>query len=1182
MNVSVIKFISIFILSIGCTLVLDGQTSGSKKLNKDQQLVLINKSIQQESGLQPIGSLSIINTHTNLENGVTYVYFQQVYKGFEVYKAIGNMAYRDGLQILKKSRLQYNEDIFLNPKSSIEPDQAVHLIRSHLHLPVLKSSYQIEKLSQDSYIVPQMTSVHGQTELKKVWGKNKEGDYSPSWMININPSTSSDQWEIIVDATDGAILSESNSTLYCTFKTEGQECQEDHKRSQASHAVKEQVAKPRNTQNQFSQVPDGSRYNVYAQPLESPNQGDRTIVVEPANVNASPFGWHDINGVTGPEFDILRGNNVHAYQDIDADNEAPDDQPVGQDLVFDFPIFETSNPETNIDADVTNLFYWNNFLHDWSYIFGFTEAAGNFQANNYGKGGEQDDHVLAETLDGSDTNNATFSAPRDGANGTMEMFKWNLVGEQFEVLSPAALSGNYETGSANFGPNLTSPVTGTLVYAEDSAGDIRDVCDPIVNGSALEGNIAIVDRGICDFSFKVFAVQEAGAIGCIVCNNLSDAPLITMSAGDSANLVTIPSLFFTREDCQLLKDALGQGVVGRFNEAQELSSSFDNGIVAHEYAHGITLRLTGGAGTSACLNNDEQMGEGWSDFFGLVLTQQEEDNGSESRGIGTYVLSQPREGRGIRRYQYSTDMAINPQVHSHIRFSARPHDVGEIWTAALWDMYWAFIEQDGYDPTWTDPTAGNLRAIQIVMDGLKLQECDPSLIEGRDAILEADRLNNFGGNECLIWSAFARRGLGVDAQSNDSDFRGDNVDGFEVPLSCSGDLIIQKEMTPFFNPGEDILVQLKISNYKESLTDLRVIADIPDGTSFKSSDTDVLVELGGDNMNFDIGSLDVGEEVIINYVLGTEDIPFSTFELFDDLDGEMAFENTTTNDFLAGWGLLTGSDGSGSMSLRVFQDTLGGESYATRSERIQISPANRLLKFNHRYETDLGIDGGRVEVSTDGGASWTAIDEERYLVNGPPDEISNCFNNCPFPDFFYRNVTDAFTGNGSQQTTIIDLEDYMGQTIMIRFNFISLLFEDRLGGLAWSVDDFELYERRTVAGQACVMSGNEALVCDDDFSIINSNALIDPVTEIVTDAFSLSVHPNPADQVVFLQLENQKRLKGDMRIVGIDGRVVVQKPIELTAGRHELRENVTSLLPGLYLIEISDQDERYTVAFIKQ
>jgi len=295
----------------------------------------------------------------------------------------------------------------------------------------------------------------------------------------------------------------------------------------------------------------------------------------------------------------------------------------------------------------------------------------------------------------------------------MQMFKWTL-GDDFEILSPAALTGNYSTGVANFGPDVDIPIIAEIVLADDNLGVTSDACEPIINGDEIEGKIAMIDRGDCDFSFKVHAAQEAGAIACLVCNNLVNAPLVSMAAGENSDLVNIPSLFLSREDCNLIKASLDQGVTGRFNETRELSSAFDNGIVVHEYGHGITMRLSGGRTTTSCLSNDEQMGEGWSDFFGLVLTQRPEDDGSEPRGIGTYVVGEPRSGRGIRRFQYTTDMDVNPQIHSHVRFSFRPHDVGEVWVAALWDMYWGFIDQYGYDPTWADETKGNVIAMRLV------------------------------------------------------------------------------------------------------------------------------------------------------------------------------------------------------------------------------------------------------------------------------------------------------------------------------------------------------------------------------------------------------------------------------------------------------------------------------------
>ncbi|MBK9957456.1 MAG: M36 family metallopeptidase [Chitinophagaceae bacterium] len=41
----------------------------------------------------------------------------------------------------------------------------------------------------------------------------------------------------------------------------------------------------------------------------------------------------------------------------------------------------------------------------------------------------------------------------------------------------------------------------------------------------------------------------------------------------------------------------------------------DNGVVLHEFTHGISNRLTGGPALSGCLQNTEQMGEGWGDYF---------------------------------------------------------------------------------------------------------------------------------------------------------------------------------------------------------------------------------------------------------------------------------------------------------------------------------------------------------------------------------------------------------------------------------------------------------------------------------------------------------------------------------------------------------------------------------------
>ncbi len=168
------------------------------------------------------------------------------------------------------------------------------------------------------------------------------------------------------------------------------------------------------------------------------------------NLTASPNGWVT-DGLS-----TTTGNNVDAYLDINADdapntgvldnNGRPTGNPDASSNNRDFlgstprdygytPAPLGSNPDAG-DAPsntayrrgaVTNLFYLANWYHDKLYALGFNEAAGNFQTNNFGKGGAAGaDPVLAEAQDGSGTNNANFATPPDGTSGRMQMYIFPL------------------------------------------------------------------------------------------------------------------------------------------------------------------------------------------------------------------------------------------------------------------------------------------------------------------------------------------------------------------------------------------------------------------------------------------------------------------------------------------------------------------------------------------------------------------------------------------------------------------------------------------------------------------------------------------------------------------------------------------------------------------------------------
>ena len=138
------------------------------------------------------------------------------------------------------------------------------------------------------------------------------------------------------------------------------------------------------------------------------------------NSTASPNGWID------DDVNETRGNNVDAHLDANDDDQPDAPRPQGSPFrVFDFSIDLTKEPNSYSRVSVTQLFYWCNFAHDKMYELGFTEAAGNFQNNNFGRGGAGSDAIQADAQDGGDTNNANFSSPRDGQPGRMQMYLWD-------------------------------------------------------------------------------------------------------------------------------------------------------------------------------------------------------------------------------------------------------------------------------------------------------------------------------------------------------------------------------------------------------------------------------------------------------------------------------------------------------------------------------------------------------------------------------------------------------------------------------------------------------------------------------------------------------------------------------------------------------------------------------------
>jgi subtilisin-like proprotein convertase family protein len=222
--------------------------------------------------------------------------------------------------------------------------------------------------------------------------------------------------------------------------------------------------------------------------------------------------------------------------------------------------------------------------------------------------------------------------------------------------------------------------------------------------------------------------------------------------------------------------------------AIDRDGDLDAEIVIHELTHGLSNRLVGNAG-GLVWSVGAGMGEGWSDFYALSLlnnTNADNPDGQYASGAyATYKLGglQDNYVYGIRRFPYSTDNTVNPLTWADVddvttnysggipinplgfEFggSFEVHNIGEIWALTLWEIRSRVIA----DPAGAngDVPTGNQTMLQLVTDALKMTPSNPSFIDARTALLDADCATNACANERWIWEGFADRGLGYDAEA---------------------------------------------------------------------------------------------------------------------------------------------------------------------------------------------------------------------------------------------------------------------------------------------------------------------------------------------------------------------------------------------------------------------------------
>ena len=977
----------------------------------------------------------LIITHSHMSNVsmIKHYYISQRYRGVKINGAVMSVHLRQDNSLVKINN-QLIRDVSEKLETSIElvsQKTAINLFLKQQGLSMILDNDPIESFdtAEKKHIYSDKDISLEKIPVYLIYQLNSRDKLRLCWEFNILPPDQSAWWNVRVDIETGEILAVENWMISCNFGHRDERAQCLNKMHR--HHISTEELSPSVVLSPI----DGSSYRVFPLGIESPAHGQRILVSNPADSLASPFGWHDTNGMPGAEYTTTRGNNVLAQEDIAGLNDNGQQAQGGSNLIFDFPLNLNTHPHLSQNASITNLFYWNNVIHDIIYHYGFTEAAGNFQQNNYDRGGIEGDYVIADAMDGSGTNNANFSTPSDGSNPRMQMFLWTTAPDAvyFNVDSPANIAADYDVVKADFGPRAYL-ASGVVV-----ASDPILACGSLNNSIELNGKVAMVDLGACQPATKCLNVQNAGAIAALVCNDNSNPPFI-MPPGANGSQVTIPSVMLAKSTCDSIKANLPDVQVTLLGYAgQPIDSDFDNLIIGHEYGHGISTRLTGGASVVNCLFNQEQMGEGWSDWYGLMITMKPTDTPTMPRGVGSYVMGQANDGQGIRPYRYSTDFDINPHTYADISSAAVPHGVGAVWCAMLWDLTWDLIDLYGFDSDLYTGNGGNNVALTLVTEALKLQPCNPGFVDGRDAILLADRLIYDGIHECLIWKAFSRRGLGLSANQGSTSSNNDGTEAFDVPVPCS--IEFQKMADkPYAAPGDTINYEIRVVNVHSSNISNLILKDTLSSNTFyvQGSASD-----GGSFQNgvvsFPAFVLTVGDTIIRRFSVVLD--PQQSTTQYDWSDGaeiqNRRWKRSSTTNQSVNWVRTQGGARTGSFCWFAQNVAFLNTSYLTL-DTVALVGSNSTFSFWHRYALELQKDGGRLEISTDNGDSWQDLGQ--YITQNP-----------------YNSYTDndpsrpAFSGVSSGYIkTIIDLSSFEGKFVKIRFS----LYNNEAGAMSgWFVDD---------------------------------------------------------------------------------------------------------------------------------
>jgi subtilisin-like proprotein convertase family protein len=394
-----------------------------------KRAAILKDFIEQNAGLfgldrSQIAQLEKTADYTNPGGNLSFVHFEQKINSIPVFRGEVKAAFTRKNELVRIiNDLAPDLDYDALPTSGTDAEQAVFQAAKHTGAEANDADTQrVKANSNDSKVTFERGQFADKTTVEKIYFPIDPGVARLAWRVLLWTETGA--FDVIVDAQDGTLLWRksitNDQTQAATYNVYGNAAS-FIKTGDSPAAFTPGCLNP----NTCPQPPVVNRQTFTLIGNEPPYQfnltgwipdGENRTIGNNAEAGIDRDGMNGIDP-NGWAFGNPARNFVYTY------NPAPGNPPPGEEPI---PVPQTYPPSAFQQGSITSAFYTVNRWHDEMYRFGFTEAARNFQTDNFGLGGLGNDSISIELQDGSGTNGANFTTPPDGGRGRLQLYVWTM------------------------------------------------------------------------------------------------------------------------------------------------------------------------------------------------------------------------------------------------------------------------------------------------------------------------------------------------------------------------------------------------------------------------------------------------------------------------------------------------------------------------------------------------------------------------------------------------------------------------------------------------------------------------------------------------------------------------------------------------------------------------------------